>query len=238
VDNNNNIVINVLNPKKHYYEHISMSPFNSPIANLYSTLHSINETPKMLFINQLKAALKLVNLNVHKTEEVDFLEGISSMLDMLLNIRYSKYITDVALLNYLDQSISLIIDRIINTKIEFKEGTAWKYVMNIGDEENFNYLNGFSHGVSGILAVLKKTAFFLKTNKLNTIIENAYLFERSLFNQSNNTWYDNRLGEKSRDIASWCHGSGGIALSKLLYLNFEKNKISSLSHGKITLDQL
>jgi hypothetical protein len=81
------------------------------------------------------------------------------------------------------------------------------------------------HGVKGILAILKKASHILQTNELNPIIDKAYTFEKSLFDVKTNSWLDNRLDEKTRDIGAWCHGSGGIALSKLIYLNFEKSKI-------------
>ena len=59
---------------------------------------------------------------------------------------------------------------------------------------------------------------------MNDFIEKAHNFEGKLFDDKNNSWLDNRLDQKTTDLGAWCHGSGGIALSKLLFLNFEKLK--------------
>jgi lantibiotic modifying enzyme len=171
--------------------------------------------------NIITNILDLVDQIIDKNEDMDYMQGVSSLLDKLIDLYYSnKYNLEIN--NRIKLTILKIINKLINSAIDFEGTIAWNFRMDIGGVNHDNFLNGFSHGVSGIIFVLKKASFVFELDYLNDFIEKAHNFERKLFDDKNNSWLDNRLDQKTTDLGAWCHGSGGIALSKLLFLNFEK----------------
>jgi lantibiotic modifying enzyme len=203
-------------------EEISLSLFNFPLSFLYSTIirfeSNFLDENKNIIIN----IFNLVDDLISKTIDVDYMQGVSSLLDKLLDLyAANKFCPEIN--NRLKSTILTIIDKIINSAYNFDGAIAWNFQMNISGVSIDNFLNGFSHGVSGIIFVLKKASIVLGLDFLNIYIKKAYEFEKMLFDEKNNSWLDNRLDQKTADIGAWCHGSGGVALSKLLFLNFEKS---------------
>lgn len=202
-------------------DEISLTMFNFPLSFLYTTIIKFDSNFFEDNKNIIITIFDLIDEVIEKTSEVDYVQGISSLLDKLLDL-YSAGKLDIETSDRLNATMLNIIDKIINSAYEFDDGLAWNFQMNIGGISHNNFLNGFSHGVSGIIFVLKKASFLLELKSLDLIIKKALNFEKKLFDKQNNSWFDNRLNQKTTDIGAWCHGSGGIALSKLLFLNFEK----------------
>ena len=84
-------------------------------------------------------------------------------------------------------------------------------------------LTGFSHGASGVACALLEAATLTGQPELVTIAEQAFSYERSLFDARVRNWPDLRIG---RGVANertarrsfpvtWCHGAAGIALARL-----------------------
>jgi lantibiotic modifying enzyme len=202
---------------------ISLSLFNFPLSFLYTTVMRFENNSLENNQNIITNILDLVDQIIHKNEDMDYMQGISSLLDKLIDLYCSnKYNLEIN--NRIKLTILKIINKLINSAIDFEGTIAWNFRMDIGGVNHDNFLNGFSHGVSGIIFVLKKASFVFELDYLNDFIEKAHNFERKLFDDKNNSWLDNRLDQKTTDLGAWCHGSGGIALSKLLFLNFEKLK--------------
>jgi lantibiotic modifying enzyme len=84
-------------------------------------------------------------------------------------------------------------------------------------------LTGFSHGVSGAACALLEVAAVTGQTKLTNIAEQAFSYERGLFDAGVRNWPDLRTrpgaipgsaGPRSFAVA-WCHGAAGIALARL-----------------------
>jgi lantibiotic biosynthesis protein len=84
-------------------------------------------------------------------------------------------------------------------------------------------LTGFSHGASGAACALLEIAAATGQTKLVKIAEQAFSYERSLFDARVRNWPDLRTrrgaikgspGPRSYP-AAWCHGAAGIALARL-----------------------
>jgi class II lanthipeptide synthase len=84
-------------------------------------------------------------------------------------------------------------------------------------------LTGFSHGASGAACALLEVAAVTGQAELAKVAEQAFSYERSLFDAGVRNWPDLRTrpgavtgspGPRSYPVA-WCHGAAGIALARL-----------------------
>ncbi|MFT4062327.1 MAG: lanthionine synthetase LanC family protein [Edaphocola sp.] len=99
---------------------------------------------------------------------------------------------------------------------------SWPFNSIVGSES----LNGFAHGTSGIIPVL--------CNLINENIEvdtsadlftKALNFDRTFYDHNKKCFCDGRYWPNEKfDSLVWCHGSPGIALSRLLML--KNNRVS------------
>lgn len=84
-------------------------------------------------------------------------------------------------------------------------------------------LAGFSHGASGAACALLEVAKATGQEELATVAEQAFAYERSLFDAKVRNWPDLRTrpgaapGSRgpSSYPAAWCHGAAGIGLARL-----------------------
>ena len=97
-------------------------------------------------------------------------------------------------------------------------------------------LTGFSHGASGAACALLEVAAITGQAELATVAEQAFSYERSLFDAEVRNWPDLRnqpgavVGRPAPPSypAMWCHGAAGIALARLRA--YELTQISVLKH--------
>ncbi len=98
-------------------------------------------------------------------------------------------------------------------------------------------LCGFSHGTSGIGFVFLELGHYLKNSAYYAVAEQAFAYENACFDATKRNWPDFRLNmwkreeiaameksysqgdwqvfEQAKDMAAWCHGAPGIALSRI-----------------------
>jgi lantibiotic modifying enzyme len=84
-------------------------------------------------------------------------------------------------------------------------------------------LAGFSHGASGAACALLEVSAVTGQAELATVAEQAFSYERSLFDAGARNWPDlrTRSGALTGNSGSpsypvmWCHGAAGIALARL-----------------------
>lgn len=86
------------------------------------------------------------------------------------------------------------------------------------------HLCGLSHGSAGIGWALLELFAVTRDERFRTGAEGAFAYERSWLDAHSGTWPDLRLGGQRRGTArtyaspatgTWCHGEGGIALTRL-----------------------
>ncbi|EOU1871537.1 type 2 lanthipeptide synthetase LanM family protein [Clostridium perfringens] len=80
---------------------------------------------------------------------------------------------------------------------------------------------GYSHGNSGIIAQLYRLYDILKDKKILKLINDALIYERSMFSHENQNWY--RCIDENNFTCGWCHGAPGILLSKIQIKNLGYN---------------
>jgi len=108
-----------------------------------------------------------------------------------------------------------------------KSGRVWKTpILNGGPP-----LSGFSHGNAGFAYSLLKLAAIASEKKFEIAALEALDYERTLFSKKAKNWRDlrtSKLTDQNERIGkfamAWCHGAPGIALARLLSVQYCKNR--------------
>lgn len=123
--------------------------------------------------------------------------------------------------DYFLDIVKKAIDILITSSHEQEEGIGWR----IGDQPA---MAGMAHGNSGIL--MPVFALWRKTGekKYERLAENIWKYENSLFNSTIQNWIDvreNEIGEVETGPVAWCHGAGGVLLSRLNCYRIAKGSV-------------
>ncbi len=82
-------------------------------------------------------------------------------------------------------------------------------------------LAGMSHGNSGMIPGLIKLSYLLNTDKYDGLIKGCLEYEDSLYSKEYHNWADLRQeGDERYQACAWCHGFGGITVSRLACLPY------------------
>ncbi|MFZ4452513.1 type 2 lanthipeptide synthetase LanM family protein [Salibacterium aidingense] len=157
----------------------------------------------------LELTLKIPDL-LYKDEEFDIIGGAAGAIVVLINC-YKKTKLDIFLKTAAECGTYLMENRVnIN-----EEQVSW-----IGIAEQ--PLTGFSHGNAGIVYALSMLNDYLQDEKMFKVISKGMNYENSQMIQDN--WMDKRKATDEASVASWCHGSPGILLSRTgLALSYKKS---------------
>ena len=79
-------------------------------------------------------------------------------------------------------------------------------------------ISGFAHGAAGIAYALSRLFERTREKSFLDAAEEAFDFERSLYDPQTRTWFDPRFNCPLQHVA-WCHGAPGIALARLASLD-------------------
>lgn len=177
-------------------------------------------------------------------ENCDVLCGLSGLLELLMTLR------EKTPGNRLDNIIDKVLIQIQASAVDLDDNkSAWLFLRDSSAEST--YFGGYAHGTAGIAVSLARAAKVLGQESLMQLASKALNYDRSLFNSDLELWVDQREKGSIRDSISWCHGSPGIGMSRILlsqYFNDNsfieelriaaKNTVSSktesscLCHGK------
>jgi lantibiotic modifying enzyme len=111
-------------------------------------------------------------------------------------------------------------EQLIDTATVTHHGWSWA----APDQRHPKHLCGLSHGAAGIGWALLELFAISDDERFRAGAEGAFAYERSWLDQRSGTWPDLRIGGQRRGgdgriaspaIGTWCHGEGGIALTRL-----------------------
>lgn len=200
--------LNALNEMLENIEIPSLSAYwgIGSIIYLYYNLGIINDDHK--YIELGKRYLLQSKELIEKENNLDFISGIAGYLVICCNIYEidrSKEVLEI---------IKMCADKIIESATVLSEDkVGWG-----SDIEKGEFLNGFSHGLSGIAYSLMK-AYPITNNKiyLDYCMKSINL-ENERFVDGN--WIDlrnrqNRVKKGFPEPVYWCHGAPGIGISRL-----------------------
>jgi hypothetical protein len=136
----------------------------------------------------------------------------------------------------LDEAVSLG-DRLLATA-KRRGSAAWWPVRTLSGTRP---LTGFAHGAAGIAFALLQLFAATGEERFRATSEAAFAFERHNFHPGLQNWLDlryplerDRFGPGALAASVWCHGSGGIAISRLAAWNF-LGKETYLDEAEIAL---
>lgn len=112
---------------------------------------------------------------------------------------------------FVDIKIKNIIQKIVNKLLKESKVTDTKRYWECIPGQSYC---GFSHGNSGIHTYLYKAMKYIGDTRVNRIINESLNYEKCCYSMIDKDWYRNI--EQKKISYSWCHGSPGILLSKLL----------------------
>lgn len=128
---------------------------------------------------------------------LDVIDGSAGVIGVLLSL-HSRFL-DAAIKHG---------ELLLNAASRSDDGWSWKTV------EASRNLTGFSHGAAGIAWALLELYRATGEARFRDAALAGFQYERSCFNSAEQNWPDYRGDEPSYPVC-WCHGAGGIALSRL-----------------------
>lgn len=210
------------NVSEDYLNNFPVSPYSHLMSFIYLSTH-VKEVLGDECVNWkvINIIFDQIILILPKVKNCDYLMGLSGLIDFLINLK--KEITTSDLIYKIDEIITMSLNIICEEAVVNSNYASW--IFNDFGNESKNKLGGFSHGTAGISYVLFKASEHLNDIYLNKFAKLALNFDRSFYDKNINGWLDKRdLGE-TFDSSSWCHGSGGIGLGRLLTKQYYKDNL-------------
>jgi lantibiotic modifying enzyme len=111
-------------------------------------------------------------------------------------------------------------ERLIGAATVTRQGWSWAGP----DRPGRRHLCGLSHGAAGIAWALLELYDATGDERFRAGAEGAFAYERGWLDRASGTWPDLRIGGqrpgmsgrvRSPAIGTWCHGEGGIALTRM-----------------------
>lgn len=162
---------------------------------------------------------KLLNA-LPESKRLDFLDGASGVLTLLSKLYIEE--RDSEILPFIKNlQKRLLLERHINCRSR----KIWESDIISGE-----YLNGFSHGISGIIYGLVTSNRIVRELEVNRCVKDAVDIENMNFVDGN--WIDlrnreNRLKKNFPDPIHWCHGAPGIGISRINIYRYLDKEFSS-----------
>ena len=187
---------------------------------LYTTTKDDTSLKKCLHYAKAcqKSLIQSLDLN-------EYGDGISSTLLGFVHI-YT-----VSQEKFLLENINAFTDKLIQNARFAKKGIYWD-----SNPRGIRPLCGVSHGASGIGFVFLELGHYFKNPAFYYLAKQSFLYEHSFYDKKEKNWPDFRLGivetgweniknayldgntkafTEHRFLCSWCHGAGGIGLTRV-----------------------
>lgn len=179
----------------------------SSIAYTYLILYWLSKNSK--YIVYAEKHMQIVIRLVKSDQSYDLLNGIAGAIVALC---YLYEATDKKV--YLTEAEEAAKRLILNATI-IDDGIGWKQT-NGGIP-----LLGMAHGNSGILFAFSQLYKLTNNKNYYSVIIKALRYERRNYNCEIGDWIDFRAIDQGVDyekqnVSAWCHGAGGILLSRLI----------------------
>ncbi|MEJ7185350.1 type 2 lanthipeptide synthetase LanM [Staphylococcus epidermidis] len=197
------------------------SVFNGIGSYIYLYSYMYIQTKESEYLKKAKHLVTQINLSnlSNKDIKIDFIDGLSGLIVLLVNC-YKAFEVDVFLKKALD-----LLPIMLN-----------KYYSMQG------YLTGLAHGYSGIALALSAIYSITQNPKIYDECIAILKKENEYYDEKIKNWKDLRKDCEDKNNHYWCHGSAGIALSRLQIMkNIGYNKLveedlkiameSILNHG-------
>ena len=188
-------------------ESMNTGAYEGEASIVYVYLMLYQQSWKNEYLDYAKKHAVILRQLLEKDEHYDLLSGNAGAAWILLKLYDTA--GDNKYLEMAERAVGVLIE-----KDELQErGIGWRI------EEGTAPMAGIAHGNSGILMPIIILWARTKKEKYRELAEEVWKYEESLYDARINNWLDIRTNEISVDEAgavAWCHGAGGILLSRLV----------------------
>ncbi|WP_428261349.1 type 2 lanthipeptide synthetase LanM family protein [Haliangium sp.] len=198
---------------------------------IYTWLHLAALWQDDALIEEARGFLPKIAPLIASDKELDIMRGSTGGIIPLLHLHRRSGDEEALRL------AGLMGDRLIETALPFGAGKGW-----VTSAAPHNPLTGLSHGASGMAWALTELHAATEDERYRALAREAVGFERGFFSPDAGNWCDLRAGvddtgkaKRSEYMAAWCHGAGGIALSRLMMLGHD-DRPELRAEAEIALD--
>lgn len=190
--------------------------FNGESSIVYTYLALYQLSGDGAYLDYAKRHIQILDKLVDEDKNDDILSGNAGAAQVLLKM-YDMSNDG----RYLDMAIRAI-GVLEKSAIGQKKGTGWPV------KENMPPMAGMAHGNSGILLPVAALWKITGEDKYEKLAEQIWQYEEYLYDVRINNWTDVRSREERMDDigpVAWCHGAGGVLLSRLkCFENLQNDK--------------
>ena len=119
-------------------------------------------------------------------------------------------------------AVAVCANRLVDSARHDGTGAGWLPAAFIEDGIADRPLSGFAHGAAGIAWALARAGHVLTVDQYRVAAASGVAYERSLYDETESNWLDLRrdprdgpAGPPRAFMTAWCHGAGGIGLSRV-----------------------
>jgi type 2 lantibiotic biosynthesis protein LanM len=207
-DKNLDIFLKLQSDTKNYVgrSHFAFSSLQFPTCLVYirELYRFLENKPSFSTLDRLdEELLEYYREWIHRDDLLDFVSGCSGSIFLFhqLYIKSKK--------EEYKEIIELCANRLLEEAIIEDNMASWS-------ANKFHKLGGFSHGTSSYATSLLLAYDATKNKVYYDLFEKGLAYDRSLLELDNNMYVDKRFWDRKKYSHSWAHGSGGIALSRLI----------------------
>lgn len=184
----------------------------SSLVYSYSLLYQLTRNPE--YLKYAEKHFPIIERAVQYDQAFDVVYGNAGAILALINLYSLK--RDKRYLNCAKTAAKVICDA-------QQKGGGWKAATVSAP------LAGFSHGVAGIVYALNKLYKLYPDKHIKQCIVNGLQYEDELFCEADGNWKDIRKGSTNgKNLCAWCHGAGGILLSRISLLGNIDNETDEI----------
>lgn len=183
-------------------------------AVVYVYLLLYQQSKEEIFLEYAKRHAVIVERLLDQDEVYDLLSGNAGAAWVMLQLYYitrDDYFLDIA---------EKAVDILSAASEKQEEGIGWRI-----DEQP--PMAGIAHGNSGVLMPVFALWRETRDEKYESLAENIWKYENSLYDSRIQNWIDVRAKESDKDEigpVAWCHGVGGVLLSRLTCYKMAEEK--------------
>lgn len=199
--------------------------YNGEASILYCYLLFYWITKEDIYLHYAKLHGEIVGRCIEKDSNFDLLDGIAGGVHgllMLYHFTKEKRWEEMA-----EQAAC----RLIAMSKANEEGIFWT------DEASGPALLGMSHGNAGIMTALAAMYKVCPKKEYKEAFLKAMAYENAHFDEKLGNWRDFRITkdveEGIKDTVAWCHGAGGILMSRLMIMDTVEGKDKEQAVGDI-----
>ncbi len=202
--------------------------YNGESSIAYTYLLLYDDTGEKKYLEYAERHSGIVERCLLEEKECDLLDGMSGAVCLYSKLykltRNNKY------LELAERFGNIILSRGVKTE----NGLCWT------NKEGMQPLLGMAHGNSGMIVMLAELYKNTGKREYYTAAKEAVRYEDAFYSEKTGNWLDFRGEEISEmeesDPVAWCHGAGGICLSRLALMECAKERRDKLFQEKILRD--